>query len=202
MIIGIRFCSYPKLKKSIFTLFAAPFRKAVKKSLSIFFLLSLVAPFLVSFVWLQYQRYELREQVKQEMLSGLDKDELVLLKIARAQLHDLEWEHSHEFEYKGELYDLAEQQQKGDTLFLWCWWDTEETRLNNQLDRLVARALQQDPSNRQNQQQLDHFIKTFYYSTSTGSLSIEDQDAEQGWAYRFCYSGLESGPPAPPPQIA
>lgn len=45
----------------------------------------------------------------------------------------LHWVHSREFSYQGRMFDVVRQDERGDTLELWCYWDAEETRLKERL---------------------------------------------------------------------
>ncbi|NJO02409.1 MAG: hypothetical protein HC880_12620, partial [Bacteroidia bacterium] len=72
------------------------------------------------------------------------------------------WEHSREFAYQGQMYDLINVRQVGDSTFLWCWPDREETQLNRKIAQLITEALGQMPQNREHQERLSRFLKSFY----------------------------------------
>ncbi|MFH1049421.1 MAG: hypothetical protein V1779_00660 [bacterium] len=53
--------------------------------------------------------------MKWNMIAGLDKDELVLLKFTEEELVlKLRWEHSKEFEYHYQMNDIVDQAIQGD----------------------------------------------------------------------------------------
>jgi hypothetical protein len=73
--------------------------------------------------WLQIEKAIVRREVRRHIVSGLDKDGLVLLEFARSETEPLlRWEHSGEFEYYR------------------CFWDRAETRLNNRMRELAVRS--------------------------------------------------------------
>ncbi len=139
----------------------------MKHYLGILLLFSLLAPFAASFALLQYEREQVRESVKRNLISGLKREELRLLQFTREEAErELRWEHAGEFEYQGQWYDVAERSEKGDTLYFWCWWDHEETLISQQLSRLVARALGQDPQQRENAHRLSAFLFSLFLPES------------------------------------
>lgn len=71
------------------------------------------------------------ERKAQEAMIGLSDDQLFHFSVHR---HDstrlFRWEHSREFEFQGQMFDVARRELRGDTLHLWCYWDAAETDLN------------------------------------------------------------------------
>lgn len=97
------------------------------------------------------------------MIAGMDKSELILLKFTQTEINTkLNWKHSKEFEYNGQMFDIVEQETFGDTTSYLCWLDRAETKLNKQLRELVAIALGNNPQKQNQQKQLNHFIKSLY----------------------------------------
>jgi hypothetical protein len=91
--------------------------------------------------WLQIEKAIVRREVRRHIVSGLDKDGLVLLEFARSETEPLlRWEHSGEFEYDGQMYDIVESWTQGDTVYYRCFWDRAETRLNNRMRELAVRS--------------------------------------------------------------
>ena len=136
------------------------------------------------------------------MIAGLDKSELVLLKLTKqAAETELHWEHSREFEYQGQMYDVVEQFAVNDIIYYRCWWDHAETALNKKLERLVASALEQDPQHRETERQLVYFFKTLYFSEILPwYFSALPACIIQPSADFFCYAAVNSAPLSPPPE--
>jgi hypothetical protein len=116
---------------------------------SILLVSSLIGPYLGISLYLKHEKRMLKREIKHRIIEGIDKSELVELTFALADAEtQLRWEHSKEFEYNGEMYDVVESKSENGKITYWCWWDNEETTLNKQLNKLLARALNdQSPSN-------------------------------------------------------
>ena len=77
----------------------------------------------------------------------------------------LVWEHSREFEYKDEMYDIIRMETKGDSVRYWCYHDKKETKLRKNIQSLLAYFLGTSPQNRTHQKHLGDFFKTLYCQT-------------------------------------
>jgi hypothetical protein len=170
------------------------------KITGILLLLCLIAPIASTFTWLQCKKVLVRKAVKRQIMAGIDKNELVLLKFTRKESQTkLRWEHAREFEYKEEMYDIVKTETRGDTIYYWCWWDRVETALNIQLRNLVIIALNNDPQNKENQLRLSNFLKSLYPSPLFWQLLYGKFRTEQIFTYRFSYLSVDLPVPAPPP---
>jgi len=172
--------------------------------LGIFVLLCLITPFATTYVFLKLQKKQIKKEIKWKMIAGLDRDELVLLKFTKEEAQrKLHWEHSKEFEYNGEMYDIAHNSTKGDSIFYWCWWDHKETKLNRQLKELVAFALGNNQQRKNNQEQLADFYKSLYWQRSHAKLNvIATQVNELIKPDDFSCLTISIPPTVPPPEIA
>nr|WKN38413.1 hypothetical protein K4G66_06825 [Tunicatimonas sp. TK19036] len=169
----------------------------------IFLLICLGLPLLVTHTWLQHQKVTIRRQVKRRIIAGLHRDELVLLTFTKKEAQTLlRWEHAHEFEYRGQMYDIVESDVESDTLKYWCWSDDEETQLNQQLSKLLAIALGHSPQNKEKQKQLIQFYKSLYFLKAS-DWRIPSIPTEQTFClYYLTYSSISLNPPKPPPRLA
>lgn len=90
-----------------------------------------VDPVIASFTWLYYQKAIIKREVKRQIIAGIDEDDLVLLKFSKEEAKTkLRWEHSKEFEYNRQMYDVVKTMTLGGMVYYWCWLDHEETKLN------------------------------------------------------------------------
>jgi len=116
---------------------------------------------MVTYLWLKNQKKEVKHEVKWKIIQGLDKSELVLIQLSKAEMEDkLEWEHSKEFEFEGEMYDVVEFEETTDSVKYWCWWDHKETELNKNLADVVNSLLGNHPE----RQEKEHKLISFYQS--------------------------------------
>lgn len=166
-------------------------------------LASLTAPFWGTYIFLKHNKNKIRKEIAGMILTGLDKKDLILLKFTKEETEtELNWKHAGEFEYNGQMYDIVEKHQAGDTTWYYCYKDNKETRLNSEQDRLVARAMGQDPVQKSQTEKIMNFFKTFYrpdvfnWKPFTSLTSIFHFSF-----FIFNYSSLSLSPPAPPPKI-
>lgn len=155
------------------------------------------------YFWLQNEKSQVRKEVKSQLTRSIDKKFLVHLKFTKQFAKtELNWEHSKEFGYKGEMYDVIETLIVGDTINYWCWWDNEETNLNKKLNNLVAQALGNNHQNKENEKQLTNFFKTLFHE-NTPAINIFSVFLNKTKIPPSCsfYRSRCSSPSVPPPQI-
>lgn len=165
-------------------------------------ILFFIAPLATTYVFLNFQKLQVKKEVKREILAGMDKNELVLLKFTKDEIkNQLNWKHSKEFEYKGEMYDVIKTETLGDTTYYWLWCDNKETFLNKQLDQLVAIALGNNPKNQENQKRLHKFLKSLFFSDDKNNITTYFNERKNN--FRFIsefYPSFSISPPFPPPK--
>lgn len=161
-------------------------------------------PFPGTYAWLYFQKYQTKKEIKRQLIAGLDKSELVLLKCSiRDAETKLRWEHSREFEYQGQMYDVVEKSFKKDSVYYWCWRDYAESELNRKLDRLVAGVWKKNPQHQEKERQLVRFLKTLYFSEIPDWSILACPKREAGFPFRsVSYRSYIGTPLAPPPKTA
>lgn len=176
----------------------------MKKIIAITLLLCITVPIIGTYGWLSFQQYQTKKTVKRKLKNSLNKDQLVRLAFIPKQADaELYWEHSKEFEYRGEMYDVVEQETIGDSTIYWCWWDNEETELNRQLAELVEDALDTNPDHSKQKKKLFNFLKALYHSQEQNTTLYSFLEATlHSNIYFVNYHNIRNNPPTPPPQIA
>jgi hypothetical protein len=134
------------------------------------------------------------------MIAGLDKQELVRLELSAEEISsELKWKHSREFEYNGEMYDIVYIEASADSTVFHCWWDHEETTLNQQLKSLLAIAFNKDPLKKDRQDRLSLFLKHLYFNAEEQSLEMvslgSTQDRPAPSSVLSPFLKVESPPP-------
>src|SRR3972149_494693 len=175
--------------------------KSLKSVIGLTLLLCLILPALGTYSWLQFQKSLVRKEVKERMVAGLTKEELVLLKFTRAQSEtELLWEHSREFEYKNAMYDVVETEVRGDSIFYWCWWDREESELNRRLENLIAQETGHNPQSREILRNLDNFSQVPYLPAPINRRIPDFPGQTLPSEQSLSCSSLHPSPPVPPPE--
>jgi hypothetical protein len=178
----------------------------LKNLYGILLLLCLWAPFVDTYSRLKYEKKQVKREIKKKIIAGLDKSELALVKVSKLTSKTaLNWKHAHEFEYQGQMYDVVEVQQVGDSTYYWCWWDAAETQLNRQLSQLVANALGNNPQHRETQNRLIRFVQHLYCSPlpqwQLKSLPDDLLDKKIFCTNTPPFISFSSSPPTPPPEF-
>lgn len=173
------------------------------KTFIIIFLISvLTCPFWGTYSYFQFERKRARMEVNRKFAAGLDKTQLILLKFTQEETQTiLTWKHSREFVYKGQMYDIVDQRQEGDSVFYTCYKDDKETRLNLEKKRVVAKALGQDPLQKNQKERIKSFFKTIYQHEIDAWKPNLIQPCIIHYALNLKhYSLFSESPPSPPPK--
>lgn len=171
-----------------------------KRTISGMLLISLlIIPTLSTYFWLHYQKKEIKKEVKHQIMSGLSTEDLVELNFQLHEVVHLKWKRTHEFEYKGKMYDLVYYKTAGMNLTYWCWLDKEETALNAKLDHFLNIALSGNRNRKSKEFELETFLKNMsfqVYNLSTEIIkNINDVDADQLSFIESIYLNISSPPP-------
>lgn len=161
-----------------------------------------MAPFGATYLWMRYNEALLKNEVKRQIISGLSRDKLTLLKFTKEEsLTRLNWQHSNEFEFNNQMFDVVETETCGDVIIYWCWSDKKETDFNIKMNKLLAKAIGNDQQNKEKQQRLNNFFKSLYFSHNQILLVAEVHDNLEISAFSFIYHSVNFPPPVPPPEI-
>ncbi len=116
----------------------------------------------------------------------------------------LRWEHSREFEYMGEMYDIIRWEKRGDTLWYWCYWDREETKLKKRLNFLMVKMMGPAPQSRNEGRQLTEFFRSLYFPFEkvTTDVVVFSKEKKELSPYLFSMVKYEIIPPSPPPEFS
>lgn len=167
-------------------------------------LLILVAPALVTFGWLHYRKSIEKHSVKERMIEGINKNELVQFRFTKTDLKTkLDWKHPREFEYNDRMYDIVETETYGDTVIYWCWQDDKETQLNRQIGHLVTKVLDADPEKREKQDRMLSFFSMLFFQESLGWPVPHPAISDKLLPYNATFPASNTiPPPVPPPQYS
>ena len=176
----------------------------MKKLLPLFLLLCLATPFWLTYSFLKAEKHQLKRSIKHQIIDGIDKSELVLLRFSKKETKEkLDWEHSKEFEYQGEMYDVVNKIETTDSVAYWCWWDYEETQLNRQLAGLLLTTWQENKTQQHQNDLLIQYTKN-WLSENLIAPRIKTQDGfciNHNTLYFNFYSNFHSDVSSPPPKL-
>lgn len=174
----------------------------MKKLLSISLLIVIAIATIFPFAYLKMERKAIKKSIKHKIIAGIDREELVLLVFDKDKIDQLViWKHSKEFQYKGEMYDIVEEQSIDNKIHYWVWWDKEETALNKKLANLVRQNFSQNPYQNNKDLVINHFIKTLYFSAKHPlQLTRFKKTINHYPFYQSLISNWKHLPTTPPPR--
>ncbi len=166
-------------------------------------LLVLFAPTLSLYSWLQVRKFAIRREVSVILESEVPESQLVSLVFSKEEIHTvLRWEHSREFEYRGQMYDIVKEEIKGDSIHYLVRPDYKETALNQALARLSTRETNNKQPWSKGTEQLFHFFKQLYHSPVLFfPEKVEEHREIQAFYFSILPNSNSPKPPAPPPKI-
>ncbi len=151
---------------------------------------------------LTYQQEKVRHEVKEMIISGLSADDLTKLKFHKDDAHEkLEWEHEKEFKFQGEKYDVVQTSVTDDSITYYCWWDHEETAIEQQLADSLQKALSNDLESQKGKRTLISYLKVDYQSPDGILLAHCPFSFQQDFHTNYIrsHTSILSTPPTPPP---
>jgi hypothetical protein len=174
----------------------------LKNFYTIFLLIVLLAPLIGTVLYLHNQRIKARKEARELIISGLDQNNLVLIKFTDEEsLSLLVWEHPGEFEYQGQMYDIVSTGTCGDTTYYRCFADHKESRINKAIEQTVAKAVGQDPARKNQTDRLTDFFKSLFHqemqTLQTANINVLNL---QFSTFNLQYSSPSFSPPSPPPK--
>ena len=162
----------------------------------------MVLPFIGSFLLYNYEKKKIRKEVNNIILKEPDAKGLVVLFFTAEEiLTKLNWKHAREFEYNGQMYDIVDQKTEGDFIAFTCYKDHKETRLNREKEKLIAKALGQDPVQKKQTERLKNFLKSVFQHEISAWKPFLSQSFNINYALNIKhYSLFLESPPSPPPK--
>ncbi|MCB9263380.1 MAG: hypothetical protein H6607_13490 [Flavobacteriales bacterium] len=126
----------------------------------------LLMPVVSGFCWLQFYKILVRKEVKRQIISGIDKKDLVHFTFTKSfAKQQLDWKHRREFVYKGQKYDVVSQTTGLDSIEYWCWHDTKETEIDHQIQSMALSNLKSDPRKAKKFNQIQHFFNSLFHQS-------------------------------------
>ena len=174
----------------------------MKTSVVIFLIFCLTAPFTGTYIFLGYKKNKIKSEVNELILKEKAKKDLVVLKFTHEESKTrLTWKHAREFEYNGQMYDIVDQKTEGDFIAYTCYKDHKETRLNREKEKLIAKALGQDPVQKKQTERLKNFLKSVFQHEISAWKPFISQSCNIHYAPNIKhYSLFLESPPSPPPK--
>ncbi len=125
----------------------------------------LVLPVGILIMVLSIEREQIRHQVKEQFLEDIDTEKLIKFSIHKKKGNTkIRWKHKNEFEHQEQMYDVVRRAEVGDSIIYYCFADDKETKINQDLDQVIAFTLGQQPNRQQQEAQLFSLFKSLFLS--------------------------------------
>lgn len=175
----------------------------MRKILAISLLACLVFPAGVLFLWMNIEKQNIRKEVKKMIIAGMSKNDLVMLEFSIEETATLlNWKHSREFEYRGQMYDVVKHYETSDSITYYCWKDDKESEINKKIDHLIAQAVGQNSQARENQARYLNFLTSLFpQSLFEWNPLPTGFELDLTSIYLINYTGLSILTLSPPPKI-
>ncbi len=162
----------------------------------------LLCPAWLAYFFFTWQKHEAREEAKRLLLAGMDAAELVTIQLSKAEAESLlHWEEEHEFEYQGQMYDVVDITEAGDSIRYLCYWDRPESRLHQQLENLLKRPANDDPVHTKNTERLLQFFQSLFCVEQSPWDSPVWRKGKRRFAFHCPDGLLFPAPLVPPPDL-
>ncbi|MDP5047353.1 MAG: hypothetical protein NWQ39_03025 [Saprospiraceae bacterium] len=136
----------------------------MKKIVPFFFMVLFIAPFYGTYLYLSLQQKTIQEAVQLKLEEGIPSNELVKLTFFKKEIPKLlKWEHDKEFEFKGQMYDVVEVTDVGDSLQYLCWWDKAETATKKNKQKLLHARIDTSNSEKHISFTFSDYYKSIYF---------------------------------------
>ena len=123
-----------------------------------------IAPFYGTYLYLSLQQKAIQEAVQRKLEEGIHVNELVKLTFLKKEIPRLlKWEHGKEFEYNGQMYDVVEVTDVGDSLQYRCWWDKAETAIKKNKQKLLHAGIDTSNPKKHISLTFSDFYKSIYF---------------------------------------
>ncbi len=109
-------------------------------------------------------QWDVRRDVKRRIKAGIPKEELVMLQFSKRQPpSNIVWMHAREFRYEGNMYDVVNQEDIGDSIRYYCILDERDTWLYANIEQQIRQELTGNPQRQRQQTELLQQIPKFFW---------------------------------------
>ena len=145
------------------------------------------------------EQTRIRKEIKRQIKRGVRNEDLFVFEFGPEDEKDLVWIKSHEFKYKGRLFDVVRSEPCGTGTVYWCINDIQEQILFAHLDELVKKKSDQDNEGKTAAGKLFKFL-TLWFPSECVIISLPKfQKQNHNWYYVYgtndSFLTLDSPPP-------
>jgi hypothetical protein len=147
-----------------------PFTQSIAWLLVVVFMYNQV----LSFLWNEVSLFQIRHEVKSQILYQLADNQLVTFQ------KDLDFDED-EFEFNDKMYDVVRSETRGNSQIVYCYLDSEETKLSIEIEDKINENLDKSPFKKDSKNQFLKLLKSVFedirnpdFIFKTSFLSIQN----------------------------
>jgi hypothetical protein len=174
----------------------------LRKTFIILLLSCLLLPFTGTYLFYHFKEIQIKEKVNLLIKNNIEEKDIITLRFSDEEIKTrLKWKHSREFIFDGHMYDIVDQGVDGNITWYRCYRDHKETRLYKEKEKLIAKALGNDPSRKKQTERLKQIFKTAYQKEDHTWRNIPSAQNTMHYALNIKqYALIFIPPPTPPPK--
>ncbi len=127
----------------------------------------------LQFMFFKILQTKYKSDVVKLIINGVPDSELITFKFEKkdfeSNIHQINWIDSDEFRYEENMYDIIKQEIIGDSIYLYCIRDSNETQLYSYFNKFLQNLSEEDPDKLKDITSINIFISQLY----SNSISSE-----------------------------
>lgn len=174
----------------------------MKKTLTLFLLSIFLFNTIGYFLVYKVAQYQLKDEVKLEIKSGIDSDELKILTINKNDLKNIEWlESNKEMRYNKQLYDIVKSTETSSAITFYCINDIKEESLIANLDEHINTHIAANKPVQNQKKIVDIVIKLYFSNVHSAKFNVVVLNTTQFSSTNLIYSSTLIEADSPPPEF-
>lgn len=181
-------------------------KMSIKKIISVIMLVMIISHGMYQLFIFKILQAKYREEISQLITDGIPEDMLKLLRFSKNDFENgtagFEWIEDDEIRIDEKLFDIVKKDVKGDSIYLYCIYDENESVLYANMEIIMDRLIKDDPDKARDLQSFSFSISQFY---SKPSDIYNNSRAPGDMSYFFNIPSKlierEYIPPTPPPRV-
>jgi hypothetical protein len=126
----------------------------------------------------------------------------ILLKFSLDEIHTiLKWEHSKEFEYNHQMYDIVKTYTFSDSIYYECMPDIKETNIKKISSDVRYGLLGTERKKNETKELTEHFFSTLFFQVISENVFFETITEYTFFSDFYYLPDFNASPPFPPPEF-
>ena len=147
-------------------------------------------------------QFEIKTEVQNEIIKGLNINELTPVTINKNNLATVEWfEDGKEMHYKGEMYDVVKSAEDATSITYYCINDKQEESLFANLEEHINTHVAANKPMQNQKKIIDNVIKVYFSNRHIAKLNYASSSAIQFSLASLTFQSTLIETDSPPPEF-